>query len=481
MLIDAEEHQGDWCKNVVFDVCICGAGPAGITLARALASRGRRVALLEAGGNDIGAQSQVLYEGESVGLPYIPLDTSRLRYLGGTSNHWEGYTRPLDARDFVPLPHHPLQAWPIRQADLDPYAEQTAEILDLPQTPDLMPDLLGGKDELLVPAFDRVSTPPTQFGGKYKDELAASELVALCLHANLVDIELAPGAQSVSHLIVRSYQRDEPFEVRARYFVLCCGGMENARILLNANRQVSAGIGNQHDLVGRYFCEHPEVRLGYAVLAAPGVEHADLIAADRLLLDRRCLSFRVGLEPVQWTHDKGAVCTPATFWQRLARAFRGGSAECFDMVAVGVIMQALNYDSRVKLSDQPDRFGLRRIALEWRLSELDLHTIRTAALEMGRAMAQHGVGRMQLIEWLRDRPAPPPNGAIEEGCHHMCTTRMSDDPKLGVVDKNCRVHGIENLFIGGSSVFASGGVSNPTYTIVQLALRLGDYLQTRLA
>jgi choline dehydrogenase-like flavoprotein len=480
MLLDAEQHHGDWCKDVVFDVCICGAGPAGITLARTLAARGRRVALLEAGGDDVGTESQSLYEGEIVGLPYHPLDVCRLRYLGGTSNHWEGYTRPLDARDFDPLPHYPLQAWPIKKADLDPYAERTAEILDLPQAPDLKPDPFGGKEDLLVPAADRVS-PPTQFGRKYKDELAASTLVSLCLNANLVDIELAPGLQSVAHLAFRAYKREEPFAVRARYYIVCCGGIENARILLNANKQISAGIGNQHDLVGRYFCEHPEVRLGYAVMARPPIEQSDMIAADRLLVDRRCLGFRVGLEPVQWTHDNSRVCTPETFWQRLARAFGGGGPECFDTAVVAVIMQALNSDSRVMLSDEPDRFGLRQAALDWRLSELDMHTIKTAAMEMGRALAQHGVGRMQLIPWLRDNVTPPPREAIEEGCHHMCTTRMSDDPKLGVVDRNCRVHGIDNLFIGGSSAFACGGVSNPTYTIVQLALRLGGHLQARLA
>jgi choline dehydrogenase-like flavoprotein len=478
VLIEADEQPADWCKDVVFDVCICGAGPAGVTLARALAAKGRRVALLEAGGHDIGPESQDLYTGDVVGLPYHPLDICRLRYLGGTSNHWEGYTRPLDARDFDPLPHHPLQGWPIGKADLDPYAERAAEILDLPQTPDLMPDLFVGKEQMLVPAHDRVS-PPTLFGPKYKPELAASQLVSLCLYANLVDIELDAGLQSVSRLVFRAYKRAESFAVRARYFVLCCGGIENARILLNANRQVPAGIGNQHDLVGRYFCEHPEVRLGYAVMPEPEVEYADFLAADRLILDRRCLSFRVGLEPVHWTHDNKAVCPPGTFGERLARAF-GGTAECFDKAVVAVIMQALNYDSRVSLSDKRDRFGLRKVALDWRLGELDMHTIGTAALEMGRAMAQHDTGRMRIVAWLRDR-ATPPKGAIEEGCHHMCTTRMSDDPKLGVVDRNCRVHGIENLFVGGSSVFACAGVSNPTLTIVQLALRLGDYLETRLA
>ncbi len=138
-------------KDTIFDVCICGAGPAGITLALALAAKGRRVALMEAGGLDVTTESQDLYQGENVGLPYYPLDACRLRYLGGSSNHWGGFTRPLDARDFEPLPQH-FRSMPGRsqKTDLDAYAERTAEY---PRPPAAGGGArhLRGKEQLIEP------------------------------------------------------------------------------------------------------------------------------------------------------------------------------------------------------------------------------------------------------------------------------------------------------------------------------------------
>jgi len=474
MLLDAEQRHDGWFKEVIFDVCICGAGPAGITLARALAGKGRRVALMEAGGLEASAQSQVLYQGRNAGLPYYPLDTCRLRYFGGTSNHWGGYTRPLDARDFGPLAQHPFNEWPIKKPDLDPYAERTAEILDLPgQQPPL--DVFGGQEDSLEPSVYRVS--PTRFGPKYQDELARSDRISLYLNANLVDIELDSSLRSVSGLVFRSYLRDQPFRVRARQFVVCCGGLENARLLLNANRQLPRGIGNQHDLVGRFFCEHLEIDVGRALMASPPSALNFYIASDRLISDRRCLSFEVELLPLERTEPSCALPFP----ERLSRALLEPARACFDAVVIAVVGQSVNGDSRVMLANEVDRFGLRRLALDWHLADIDRLTLRIAAEVTGRAMARHDAGRVRLDPWVTDAEQEVPLSEEAGGsCHHMCTTRMSHDPKTGVVDRDCRVHGIENLYMGGSSVFASPGVSNPTFTIVQMALRLGDHLDARL-
>jgi choline dehydrogenase-like flavoprotein len=129
----------------------------------------------------------------------------------------------------------------------------------------------------------------------------------------------------------------------------------------------------------------------------------------------------------------------------------------------------------VRLIDERDRFGLRRAALDWRLSEIDLRTLRIAAQTVAEHLAARDRGRMQIVEWLRTGRAPTA-AELWGGNHHMGTTRMSDDPKRGVVDRNCRVHSLGNLYCGGSSVFATSGHANPTYTIVQLALRLGDHI-----
>lgn len=473
MLLDAEQRGDGWFKGTVFDVCICGAGPAGIALARTLASKGHRIALMEAGGIRPSGLSQAFYKGDSIGLPYYPLDACRLRYLGGTSNHWEGMTRPLDVRDFEPLPHHPLNEWPIRKRDLDPYSEQTADILDLSEEEPTL-DLFRGTDVQVEPIAFRMSAP-TRFGAKYKDELAKSRLISLCVNANLVDIELDPNLRFVSKLVFRSYRREGRFAVKARRFAICCGGLENARILLNANRQMPRGIGNEHDLVGRFFSEHLSVEVGHAIMASPQVRPSVYAASDALISDHRCLSFFVELHPL----GRVAPSSCGLPWEkRLGSALSGGPPVCFDADLEIVAGQCVNRDSRVTLSGGKDRFGLRRLVLDWRLTDLDRHTIRTAALEMGRTIARSNVGRMRLAAPLSSpRQELPP---IAGQNHHMCTTRMSDDPCMGVVDRNCRVHGIENLYIGGSSVFASCGVANPTYTIVQLALRLGDHLDVQL-
>lgn len=473
MLRDAEQRR-DGFADTIFDVCICGAGPAGITLALTLASKGWRVAMMEAGGADVSPQSQDLYRGDSIGLPYHPLDTCRLRFLGGTSNHWGGYTRPLDARDFEPIAQHSFNAWPIKKVDLDAYAERTSEILDLP--PALPPlDVFAGKEDLIQPSLYRIS--PMQFRSKYQDELARAEKIAVCLNANLVDIELDSGLRSVSGLVFRTYSSDEAFRVKARQFVICCGGIENARILLNANRQIPGGVGNGRDVVGRYFCEHLEIGAGQAILANPPDHLNFYLASDRLILDRNCLSFELSLLPLQ--RDVAACKLP--FRERLSQALRAPDTACFDATVMVVIGQSPNRDSRITLSDKKDRFGLRQLALDWRLTALDRATVRIAADEMGHALARHDVGRVRLESWATQQDAELPlSEEVGGSSHHMCTTRMSDDPATGVVDRDGRVHGLANLYMSGSSVFASPGVSNPTFTIVQLVLRLADHLNVRL-
>ena len=139
--------------------------------------------------------------------------------------------------------------------------------------------------------------------------------------------------------------------------------------------------------------------------------------------------------------------------------------------------QRLDAANRVRLIDERDRFGLRRMELDWRVSEQDLKTLRTAAMDVAERLAARDRGRMQIVEWLLNGDVPTED-KLWGGNHHMGTTRMNDDPKRGVVDANCRVHSVANLYCGGSSVFATSGHVNPTYSIVQLALRLGDHLIT---
>jgi choline dehydrogenase-like flavoprotein len=157
-----------------------------------------------------------------------------------------------------------------------------------------------------------------------------------------------------------------------------------------------------------------------------------------------------------------------------------GRGEVGGAIAFTRAEQAPNPESRVKLIDEVDRLGLRRIALDWRLSRLDIETMRVANHLLGRELGRLNLGRLRLPEWLEVENQGLANAPLQGGYHHMGTTRMADDPKRGVVDRNCRVHGTQNLYVAGSSVFPTAGFANPTSTIVELALRLADHLK-RLA
>jgi choline dehydrogenase-like flavoprotein len=502
VILDAEAVEPSHFAERRFDVCVVGTGPAGLSLALSLAERGHDVALMEGGGLDISYDSEELYEGEIVGADYWPLTACRKRFLGGSSNCWSGVCRTLDAHDFESKPHHPLSGWPIGKADLDPYAAATEAFLEVspekPPTRSLFGADRGAFDLIdFRHSYDRVLAP------RFVETLRRSPRISLYYHANLVDLELDDACRQVRQAVFRRFDRPEPFSIQARRFALCLGGLENPRLLLNADRQIPGGIGNTHGLVGRFFNEHPHQRVGEILLAEPMRNREVYAPTPTFMAEQAILNFGLILLPdvrqLQLPNELArSVACRADFARRLAERLAGHRVVCNEgglealaaqwwepssMLTAKLDIaaeQALNPESRVGLTAERDRFGLRRLALDWRFSELDLHTVRTAVMTFGRQLAEHDAGRLKVADWLLDgRTAfPGPDEARVGGPHHMCTTRMSDSPRTGVVDRDCRVHGMANLYLGGSSVFATGGHANPTFTIVQLALRLADHLAT---
>ena len=503
----------------VFDVCVIGTGPAGTTLARQLAARGLEVALMEAGGLEWSEQSQDVTRGTSVGILYPDLDVARLRFLGGNSNHWNGLCRAFDAADFEARPVNPDAAWPIGRAELDPYTDAVHEILDLVPIDDGNGNGGGGNGDPSPETgpgtgFRRIHyfrSAPTRFGEKYLGELTASERISLCLNANLVDLRLDDALGTVTGAHFKGYAGDDPgFTVRARAYALCCGGIENPRLLLNFRSQIPAGIGNQNDLVGRYYSDHPGTPppLGEVIFTrAPAAEVQFFEPTEALMaelgsmpinvrvntMDRKPLPFGKELaRTLQCSVPYADRLTEAVLGDALTCGLGGGVEDWwhsrdgarwpFGRVVFNA-QAALNRDSRVMLADEVDAFGMRRVRLDWRVLPVDDASIRETIKAFAGWLAEEDIGRMKIYDWvLTDTPIEVASSGTESmsSWHHMCGTRMATDPKAGVVDADCRVHGVSNLYIGGSSVFASSGFVNPTYTIVQLALRLGDHLADTL-
>ncbi len=512
-------------ERIETDICIVGAGAAGITIARSLISSGLRVVLLEAGGREFDPDGQALYSGPVSGRDYYPLDSCRLRYFGGTTNHWNGFCRPLDAMDFESRDWVPDSGWPIAAADLSRHRAQAHDILALGAVEyDPQRWREGAFD---FPAWDparfetvgwRVSTP-VRFGSTFFDELDRAENVQVYLHANVTHAALNGAEDRVEALTVTDLAGKIQREYRALTFVLATGGIENARLLLNWHARAGGGFGNDHDLVGRYFMEHPHTdgaglvigRNDEAINNASGFEQSfqvpELLSAAAVSAaeqaDAKILNASVLPMPTSGTRFLDGARHLHAMWDALksgaarevaeeltgivlnpggaARAVRsrmtGDEIPAFSLRVISE--QAPNPSSRVQLSSTLDELGLYQASLHWQLSEIDKTTIRHAVLTFAMEAGRLGLGRVYIPDWLQeDAPALfPEETMIFGGHHHMGTTRMSNSPTDGVVDANCRVHGLQNLYVAGSSVFPTGGYANPTLTIVELALRLATNLR----
>src|SRR5258706_9271533 len=237
MFVDARSLPAE--ERLDADLCIVGAGAAGIVLALTLAAAGRRIILVESGDYTPDPATQDLYHGQSVGLPYA-LAASRLRYFGGTTNHWQGACRPLDAPDLAVRDWVPQSGWPFPRSVLDPYYQRARPLCDLAPAPATVDDLraAGGRP---IPWSGPLETavwqmsPPTRFGEKYRAALEAPPGLTVLLNANL--IALTPVADSGAVALARcGTLAGSRFAIAAGRYVLACGGARNARLLFLAPR-----------------------------------------------------------------------------------------------------------------------------------------------------------------------------------------------------------------------------------------------------
>ncbi|MFL5639687.1 MAG: FAD-dependent oxidoreductase [Gemmatimonadaceae bacterium] len=499
------------------DLCIVGAGASGITIAREFANSPLKVILLEGGGFDFDPQLQDLFRGEIVGQPYFPLQAAALHYFGGSTNHWAGYCSLYEPIDFEKRDWVPHSGWPITRADLDPFYARAQSVLDLgPYKYDAADWKNGDADRVPLLGDSRVVwtkmwqfSPPTRFGIKYRDEIVNSPNIHLYTHANVVEVEANEELTAVRSARIRGFDGKE-YHARARRFVLACHTIQNARLLLASNRQARTGLGNGNDLVGRYFMEHFEMPSGELALADPqstktklyefaglgGPPRGELALTAATQREHRILNGTANVEAGNYGDQ-----VPSTFqfidtvMMNKMRAWQKGGRKGPPPIRVAAAAlaprdkgpprfyhmmtrqeQAPNPDSRVTLSAEKDALGMPRAKLDWRVTELDKRSIRTFYQLLGREMGRSGTGRVQIKEWLLSDDKTWPS-FISGGWHHMGTTRMHTDPKQGVVDANCKIHGLANLYIGGASVHPTAGAANPTLTLVALSLRLADHLK----
>jgi choline dehydrogenase-like flavoprotein len=550
MISDAEKVEHGACLRP--DVCIVGAGAAGISLALSLTGQGLQVLLLESGRMQEDATTQALYAGEVVDERlHSPTDKYRQRRLGGTTAIWGGRCVPFDPIDFEKREWVADSGWPIRHEDLAPFYPQANQLAEAGRFAYDADEVFGPGGAPLIRqlvskvvrtnSLERFSCP-TNFGERYEARLRVARDIEVLLGANCTRVVLEADGRAVREVSV-STLGGKRFRVAARSTVLALGGLETARLLLASRDVAPLGVGNDHDVVGRYYMCHIAGNVGQLTLSgSPSeVQHAYLRTPEGIYCRRRMSiapeeQRRCGLLNAVARLHFPRIADPAhangvlsglflarnfisyEYSKRLRDGEEGGLAlkaqhlrnvlcDPLDTAAFlghwalkrtlasrkypSVILrnrtnrfslemhaeQAPRRESRVTLTDSVDALGVPRLRVDWRYHPQDIASVRRMLDLIAVELQQTGAGRLEY------NPATLEEELMRFGAyggHHIGTTRMGSDPRNSVVNADCRVHGVDNLYIASSSVFATSSQANPTLTMLALSLRLGKHIGQRL-
>ena len=564
------------------DLVIVGGGPAGLTIAKEFAGTSTRVLLLESGLARETPEHTALAEVESVGEPRTEAQKQkriafhgasssswtqatqpygvRCRALGGSTLAWAGKSAAFDAIDFQERPWVPHSGWPIARQSLSPYLDRAADVLNLGPNiyDDELWELIGasrpkpGVDADIVRSFfwqfarSRVDhLDVMRFGREFASFKAPN--IRVLLNATATRINLSHSGSRFDHVEIATLSGARS-SATARHCVLAASGIENARLLLASRNQQASGIGNGHDLVGRFLMDHPGARIGQLGSDRLG-ETGRLFGFYGVQHQGRTHMYMRGLAPTAARQEQERLLNCAVYfmpqlspddpWDALKRLLQRKSDRVLQdtlsvlgggpLLAKGLAMKALASDampgglkdlvvntairfspnlvadeflsrgvphkvtaisidaiceqrpdpsSRLRLSDRTDPLGVPIAQVDWHINHEERNTIVRLGHLIREIFSGAGLPEPLLEPWVAGNK--PDEAVIIDMAHTMGTTRMSDDPKKGVVDRNCQVHGVGGLHIAGSSVFPTSGHANPTLMLLALAIRLADELKTEL-
>lgn len=512
------------------DICIVGGGAAGITLAHEFSNQDMKVILLESGGLKYEQSLESLNQGEVDRKTHTTLEEYRRRHLGGATTAWGGRCIPFDESDFEYQSHIPYSGWPITKKDLAPYYERANTYCEIGaynySVKNIFPDIEDSKSMIPGLKSEDISleqlylfSPPTNFGKRYLDILKKSGNINVVLYANCLNIATDENGSKVEYLNVSSLRKNK-FIVRAQRYILATGGLEVTRLLLLSRDVHKQGIGNRFNLLGRYYMGHLSAFINVQFSDKKPIvwdyqqlpngtfyQHSIAIREDKRreygLLNQRFFMYRPNFtDPSHQNsilsaaylakslikktkvvdfgeHIKNIVVdTPGMLdfsykWitKRILSKHKLPSVLVENKSHIHTLRidseQVPNPNSQVSLSDKKDIFGLNQLKVDWRSSELDIVSIEKSIEVFQQALEKSGVGKVVSVPRISSAP---------QGGHHLGTTRMSSVPQHGVVDENCKVHDVSNLYIASSSVFTTASYANPTLTVLALAIRLADHI-----
>ncbi len=481
-------------KILNYDICIVGTGPAGLSVAKKLLGTELRVAILESGGLEPESRYQELNEGKNSGPRFLSLDGARLRCFGGAGKLWAGHCAPFEDDEFKAKSFIHLSGWPISSNDLNLYYKQAASMLGISYEKFFNEDYLGKtlseksfkefkrKNSFLTSTVKQISSSKNRdFSEKYKSDFEASTNTDIIFHSTVTEINLFNDGKDVESVTIANLDGNNA-TVKSKIFVLACGALENPRILLSSNKYYKEGIGNSYGFVGSYFMSHPGVQ---NVARIYKTDNKTCISDSKQLSTHKVF-FEVSSNERSKSNilrHSLSIKVNDNITREMIDFFKNKSnCEVEDLQEIPLVWdldvgleQPPRKKNKLKLDTNKDALGMRKINMFWdNLSDIEKDTVVKSVKTMARELGVLGTGKIRFKKELLNGESYKFEDSIN---HHIGTTRMSDSPKTGVVDKNCKVFGLSNLYIASSSVFATSSVVNPTYTIIALSLRLGDHIK----
>jgi len=513
------------------DICVVGAGIAGLTLVSALRQRGLKILVLEGGGLIHEPRCQSLFETEIDFADAVNLGVAngRFRVFGGSGTRWSGALIPLAAQELPARSTIDRVGWPIDHAMLAPYFNRLETMLGLEGTPfdascyrvagRTTPTLAADFDTLSVRFSKTLPWRKRDIGRFLGPSLNKDPDVVVLYHANAVELVRGERLDVVTGIRVRSYTgREQIFA--AREFIIAAGAIESVRLLLVSHSLHPDGMADQWKLLGCGFMDHVVLRAGVVVTAdacsrlrqiARAFYIGNVLHTPRFELtqqtqaEEECLSgyaniffeappesafvkLRTVLRDYQacgvralsrgpyWALMRGTPDLVGGFfaWSVLGlKPISGRSTPTVSLVAE----QPSRSDARIRMAGDHDAVGMPRLALAWQIGDAELRTLTVVGRRLEALLRRSQIG---AVTWF-DEAFDPKEGArpdrVADQYHHAGGARMSASARDGVVDANCRVHDMQNLYLASAAVFPSSGCSNPTFTIMALALRLAEHLR----
>jgi choline dehydrogenase-like flavoprotein len=551
MLVDAS--QIDRQARVRSDVTVVGSGPGGISCALELARHGFDVTLIESGLKRFSAAAQRLADCDQFDpRRQAPMEECVRRQVGGTSVIWGGRCVPFDPIDFESRSYIPQSDWPVGYEEISPYFAQAAAyffcgapIFNAHDLPELMqktivPNFPEG--EVLSSELERWSLP-TNFGREHLRKLAASPRIRLLQGLTVAEICTDVSGEHVQRLRAKTLAGTD-ISLQSDSYVLACGGLDTARLLLVSDANSSGGLGNASGMLGRNYMGHVDGRIALVrfygrpkdtafgfwrdrdgvyvrprFTFAPEVQRRERLSNTAswivnptvgnpahgngvLSFAYLALSSPFGKYFASEAIRKATIgsAVPGSAWQHWLNMFRDlprtaafiptfgtkrfllhrrvpgfyqySQSNCYDLHYHAE--QVPNRESRATLSDQEDALGMRRLNIDLRFSEQDIDSVLRSHELLDGYLRKHGIGQLDYLPGDRRENVW---AQARDGYHQVGLARMSHDPADGVVDANCRVYGVANLYLASCATFPTSGQANPTFTMVAFAIRLAEYLK----